>query len=90
MMSLAQPNQKVVVGSIVDDWMVIFLLKGAGGEHLRNIYLEIWCQKFFNDKDMDKTNGFEFKLCYKCSIPLNIRTLFFLRVGLEVLHSNLL
>ena len=70
--------QKVTVGSVVDDWMVIFLLNGVGGEHLRSISLEICNQNCINDRDLEETNGFKFKFGYKYNIPHHIRTLFLL------------
>jgi len=61
-------GQKMTIESIVDNWLVIFLLKGAGGEHLRSISLEICHKKHINDRDLEEMDGFEFKLGYKYSI----------------------
>lgn len=79
MVGIVQPGQKVIFRSIVDDWMVIFPLKGVGGENLRSISLKIYGQKHINDKDLEGIYGFEFKIHYKYNISCHSRTLFFLR-----------
>jgi len=57
MLGPAQPGKKVIIGSIIDDWMVIFLIKGAREENLRSISLEICHQERINDKDLEGTDG---------------------------------
>ena len=52
----------MTIGRIADDWMMIFSLKGAGGDNLRSISLKICCKKCINDRDLEGINGFEFKL----------------------------
>lgn len=65
MVGLAQPGQKVIVGSTVIDWMAIFPLKGAGGEYKMHIFGNL-------PPDLEGTNGFEFKLGYNNNILAHI------------------
>lgn len=81
-----QRSRKVIVGVIVHELTARRWLRGEGGRHLRQKYLNICHQNSINCHNFGGTVGFEFKNPYKLRLSIQQRTLWTLRVVVEIYY----